>query len=103
LAETGANPWVLGSVVVFEYLGVGLGAAALVAFMARMTNIVFAATQFALFSALASVPRIFANATTGLIVERLGWTYFFLLCTALAIPGMLLLCKVAPWNEASEA
>jgi PAT family beta-lactamase induction signal transducer AmpG len=102
LAETGANPWVLGTVVAFEYLGVGLGAAALVAFMARMTNVVFAATQFALFSALASVPRIFANATTGLIVERLGWTYFFLLCTALAVPGMLLLCKVAPWNESSE-
>jgi len=54
LAEVGANPWVLGTVVAFEYLGVGLGAAALVAFMARMTSLVFAATQFALFSALAS-------------------------------------------------
>ncbi len=102
LAEVGANPWVLGAVVAFEYLGVGLGAAALVAFMARMTNIVFAATQFALFSALASMPRIFANAVTGVIVERVGWTSFFLLCTALAIPGMLLLLKVAPWNETED-
>jgi len=50
-----------------------------------------------------SVPRIFANATTGLIVEQIGWTSFFLLCTALAVPGMLLLIKVAPWNdEAAE-
>lgn len=101
LAEVGANPWVLGTVVAFEYLGVGLGAAALVAYMARMTSLVFAATQFALFSALASVPRIFANAVTGVIVERIGWTSFFLLCTMLAIPGMLLLFKVAPWNESS--
>ena len=101
LAEVGADPWVLGTVVAFEYLGVGLGAAALVAFMARMTSLVFAATQFALFSALASVPRIFANAFTGVIVERIGWTSFFLLCTTLAIPGMLLLLKVAPWNESS--
>ncbi len=101
LAEVGANPWVLGTVVAFEYLGVGLGAAALVAFMARMTSVVFAATQFALFSALASMPRIFANAATGVIVERIGWTSFFLLCTMLAIPGMLLLFKVAPWNESS--
>lgn len=99
LAEVGNNPWVLGTVVAFEYLGVGLGAAALVAFMARMTNVVFAATQFALFSALASVPRIFANAVTGVIVERVGWTDFFLLCTVLAIPGLLLLIKVAPWHE----
>ena len=103
LAEAGNNPWVLGTVVAFEYLGVGLGAAALVAFMARMTNIVFAATQFALFSALTSVPRIFANAVTGVIVESVGWTDFFLLCTVLAIPGLLLLIKVAPWHESSSA
>jgi PAT family beta-lactamase induction signal transducer AmpG len=28
----------------------------------------------------------------------MGWENFFYLCTALAIPGMLLLLKVAPWN-----
>ncbi len=98
LAAVGANPWLLGGVVAFEYLGVGLGAAALVAFMARTANPAFAATQLALFTALASVPRVFANAVTGVIVESVGWTNFFLLCTLLAIPGMLLLFKVAPWN-----
>ena len=93
----------LGVVVAFEYLGVGLGTAALTAFIARSTNKAFAATQFALFTALAATPRTLANAVTGLIVEQIGWTNFFLLCTALAIPGMLLLLKVAPWNEpASE-
>ncbi len=103
LSEIGANPWMLGFAVAFEYLGVGLGSAALVAFMARTTNPAFAATQLALFTALASVPRVFANAVTGVIVEWTGWTSFFLLCTALAIPGMLLLIKVAPWNEESSA
>jgi PAT family beta-lactamase induction signal transducer AmpG len=99
LSEIGTNPWMLGVVVAFEYLGVGLGSAALIAFMARSTNLAFAATQLALFTALASVPRVFANAFTGVLVERLGWTSFFLLCTVLAVPGMLLLFKVAPWNE----
>ena len=99
LAEAGANPWLLGMVVFFEYLGVGLGSAALIAFMARTTNPAFAATQLALFTALASVPRVFANAVTGVIVEVTGWTSFFLLCTVLAVPGMVLLLKVAPWNE----
>ena len=99
LAEVGANPWLLGVVNGFEYLGVGLGAAALIAFMARTTNPAFAATQLALFTALAAVPRVFANSVTGVIVESIGWTQFFLLCTLLAIPGMLLLFKVAPWNE----
>ena len=99
LSEIGTNPWMLGVVVAFEYLGVGLGSAALIAFMARSTNPAFAATQLALFTALASVPRVFANAVTGVIVEQVGWTNFFLMCTMLAIPGMLLLFKVAPWNE----
>jgi PAT family beta-lactamase induction signal transducer AmpG len=29
----------------------------------------------------------------------MGWVKFFLLCFVVAIPGMLLLTKVAPWNE----
>jgi PAT family beta-lactamase induction signal transducer AmpG len=99
LSTLGANPWMLGVVVAFEYLGVGLGSAALIAFMARTTNPAFAATQLALFTALASVPRVFANAVTGVIVEAIGWTSFFLFCAACAVPGMLLLFKVAPWNE----
>jgi PAT family beta-lactamase induction signal transducer AmpG len=98
LSVVGTDPWMLGAVVAFEYLGVGLGTAAFTAFIARTTNPVFAATQFALFTALTAVPRTLANAVTGIIVEQVGWTNFFLLCTALAIPGMLLLAKVAPWN-----
>ena len=83
----------------FEYLGVGLGTAAFTAFIAKTTNPAFAATQIALFTALAVVPRTFANATTGVIVEQIGWTNFYFFCTALAVPGMLMLLKVAPWNE----
>ena len=98
LSIVGTNLWMLGAVNAFEYLGVGLGTAAFTAYIARTTNPVFAATQFALFTALIAVPRTLANAVTGLIVEHVGWTSFFLLCTALAIPGMLLLFKVAPWN-----
>jgi PAT family beta-lactamase induction signal transducer AmpG len=102
LSTMGPNPWMLGVAVAFEYLGVGLGSAALIAFMARTTNPAFAATQLALFTALASVPRVFASAVTGVVVERIGWTSFFLLCIVLAVPGMLLLFKVAPWNETPE-
>lgn len=99
LSIVGANPWMLAFAMAFEYLGVGLGTVALTAFMAKSTNVAFAATQFALFTALASVPRVLASATTGIIVEHTGWTNFFYLCTLFAIPGMLLLLNVAPWNE----
>lgn len=102
LSEVGANPWVLGVTVSLEYLGVGLGTAAFVAFIARSTNPKFAATQFALLTAVASLPRILASSVTGVIVEQVGWTNFFLLCTVLAVPGMLLLFKVAPWNAPTD-
>ena len=50
-----------------------------------------------------AVPRTLVNATTGWLVERLGWFDFYLLCTALAVPGMVLLWWVAPWNDESDA
>jgi PAT family beta-lactamase induction signal transducer AmpG len=62
----------------------------------------FTATQFALFSSFIAVPRTVANASTGFIVEAVGWTQFFIVCFIVAIPGMLLLLKVAPWTERRE-
>jgi PAT family beta-lactamase induction signal transducer AmpG len=88
----------LALVIGIEALGVGLGTAAFVAFIARATHPLYTATQFALFTSLAAVPRTFANAATGWLVETLGWSGFFLLCALLALPGMALLVKVAPWG-----
>ena len=89
----------LAAVIGMEALGVGLGTAAFVAFIARTTHPAYTATQFALFTSLAAVPRTFINASAGWLVESLGWFNFFLLCTALAVPGLLLLSRVAPWNK----
>ncbi len=88
----------LGGVIAFEALGVGLGTAAFVAYIARSTDPRYTATQFALFTSLAALPRTAVNATTGWIVDATGWFAFFLLCAALALPGMALLLRVAPWN-----
>lgn len=99
LASVGQERWVLAVVIAFEYLGVGLGTAAFTAFIARESSRAFAATQFALFTALAALPRSLASAATGFLVEEIGWIHFFLLCTLLAAPGMVLLKWVAPWGD----
>ena len=96
------SAWLLFWVVSFEYLGVGLGTAAFVAFIASVTDKRYTATQFALLTSLMGLPRTFANASTGFIVESIGYTPFFFLCTLLAIPGMILLIWVAPWGEKKE-
>lgn len=89
----------LGLAISFEAVGVGLGTVAFVAFIARTTNPAYTATQFALFTSLAALPRTVINSFAGVLVEQLGWLNFYWLCMLLAAPGMLLLFKVAPWNE----
>jgi PAT family beta-lactamase induction signal transducer AmpG len=93
----------LAFVISLEALGVGLGTAAFVAFIARTTHPAYTATQMALFTSLAAVPRTFINASAGWLVENLGWVNFFWLCAALAIPGMVLLLRVAPWQAEEQA
>ena len=88
----------LAIVIAGEATGVGLGTTAFVAYMARTTHPAYTATQLALFTSLMAVPRTFINATAGWLVEAMGWHSFFWMCFGLAIPGMLLLFKVAPWH-----
>ena len=105
LAKVGASApgvvpdtFLLGLVIGVEAFAVGLGTAAFTAYIATATDSRYTATQFALFTSLAAVPRTFFNALTGFIVAHTGWFEFFLICFALALPGMLLLPKIAPWN-----
>ena len=100
---TAAEQGMLAIVIGAEAFGIGVGTAAYVAYMARETNPAYTATQLALFTSLSAVPRSFFNALTGSMVETLGWEMFFYVCTLLAIPGMLLLFKVAPWQKNSQS
>jgi PAT family beta-lactamase induction signal transducer AmpG len=83
LSVVGYNHLVLAIASGFEYLGVGLGSVALLAFMAKSTNKHFTATQLALFSS----------------IESVGYTQFFIICFFCALPGMFMLLKIAPWNS----
>ena len=103
LARIGHNLYALFAVASFEYLGVGLGTVALWAFMAKQTSKRFTATQLALLTSLTAVPRTLANASTGFIVEAVGYFNFYLLCTVVAVPGLVLLMFIAPWSQTGES
>ncbi|GAB6846993.1 AmpG family muropeptide MFS transporter [Paraburkholderia kururiensis] len=81
-----------------ETFATGLTMAAFTAYIASTTDPRYTATQFALFTSLASVPRTLASAASGYVVAQIGWFDYFLACTALALPGMLLLVRIAPWR-----
>ncbi len=91
----------LAAVIAFENLSGGMGTAAYVAFMASMTNKKFTATQYALLSSLMGIPRVMAAAPTGFMVESIGWISFFTFCALIAIPGLMLLNRFAPWRQKS--
>ncbi|MCW8919035.1 MAG: AmpG family muropeptide MFS transporter [Gammaproteobacteria bacterium] len=93
----------LAAVIAFENLSGGMGTAAYVAFMASLTNKKFTATQYALLSSLMGLPRVVAAAPTGFMVELMGWGSFFIGCALVAIPGLLLLQRFAPWRSLQPA
>jgi PAT family beta-lactamase induction signal transducer AmpG len=99
LARIGYNISMLAGVIAFENLSSGMGTAAFVAFMASITNKKFTATQYALLTSLIGLPRALASSVTGLLAKNIGWEGFFIGCTLIAIPGLLLLLKFAPWSS----
>ncbi len=95
LALIGNNLTGLAAVIAVENLTGGMGTAAYVAYMASITNKKFTATQYALLSSLMGIPRVLASAPTGFMAQNMGWPWFFLACTLVAIPGLVLLKWVA--------
>lgn len=102
LARIGYSIPVLSGIIAFENLSSGMGTAAFIAFMASITNKRFTAMQYALLSSLMGVPRVMASAPTGFLAKNLGWENFFIFCTLIAVPGILLLLKFAPWNSVAS-
>ncbi len=92
----------LGFIVAFEFFATGLGQAAYATYMAIQTNRRFTATQYALLTSLMGVPGVFAAAVTGYIVQFSSWNFFYFFCAAVALPGMLLLLKIAPWAATND-
>jgi MFS transporter, PAT family, beta-lactamase induction signal transducer AmpG len=96
LAHIGHSIPALAAVIGFENLTGGMGTSAFVAFLASLTNKRFTATQYALLTSLMGVPRVIASAPTGFLAKHMGWPGFFIFCTVIAVPGLLLLLKFAP-------
>jgi PAT family beta-lactamase induction signal transducer AmpG len=99
LLHTGPQTMALAAVIGFENLSGGMGTAAFMAFMASITDKRFTATQYALLTSLMAFPRVLASAPTGYLAEYLSWGPFFVSCAFIAVPGLLLLLKFAPWQR----
>ena len=91
----------LASTIVIENLTYGMGTAALVTFMAQLTNKRYTATQYALLSSLMGLSGVIIPGPAGWLKDQWGlnWVQYFLIAATLAIPGMLILFRVGRWAE----
>ncbi len=98
LTHTGAQAWALATVVVFEDVSSGMGSAAFVAFLGALSNKKYTATQYAIFSSVATLGRNFFSGFSGTMVKSLGWGPFFYVCALIAIPGLLMLVGMKKYH-----
>ena len=85
------NLILLCSVGSFESFCSGLGTAVFISYIALLTNVKFTGTQYALLSSFVAIPRTIFTSQTGFLVESIGWEYYFIFCTLIAIPGLILI------------
>jgi PAT family beta-lactamase induction signal transducer AmpG len=87
-----SKPLVLGAAI-FESFAAGMGTSAYLAFLMSVCERRYAATQFAVLSALLALTRWIAGDFSGDLAERLGYAPYFLLTFGLGLPAFGLL----PW------
>jgi MFS transporter, PAT family, beta-lactamase induction signal transducer AmpG len=98
LALMGKNYPAMVAAIGLENLCGGMGTAAFVAFMMRLCDKRFTATQYALVTSFMAVTRVLAGVPTGFMANSLGWPMFFAVSMLGALPGIVLLPRFAPWR-----
>jgi PAT family beta-lactamase induction signal transducer AmpG len=96
VAQSGINRPLMFGAMAFETFTTGLGTGAFSVLLLRMTRKRFSATQYALFSSLFALPRIFAGPVAGFTEYSIGWTWFFWGTIVAGIPGLILLARFCP-------
>lgn len=99
LARFGGGFTGLVTAVSLENISGGMVGAVFVALLMSLCNPRFSATQYALLSGVYALSRSILSAPAGVVAERAGWPGFFLFTVAAALPGFLLLARLAPWGE----
>ena len=91
LSVSPGSHWVLYATVSAEAFAQGLADAAFLTFLSALCAREFAATQYALLSSVPALAIHTIGAVSGVMAGALGWTWFYAVCMAGALPGMALM------------
>jgi PAT family beta-lactamase induction signal transducer AmpG len=90
------------SAAYFESFAAGLGTSAYLAFLMSVCEKRYAATQFAVLSALLALTRWIAGDLSGGLAERLGYSSYFLLTFFVGLPAFALIPRLRKATRVSE-
>lgn len=90
LAITGKTLFGLAVVLSADNFTGGLAGSAFIAYLSRLTNTAYTATQYALFSSLMTLFPKFISGFSGLVVDAYGYVAFFVYVSTLGIPAVFL-------------
>jgi MFS transporter, PAT family, beta-lactamase induction signal transducer AmpG len=91
MAQNPGQLWAFYAAITADNVAQGFGGVVLVAFMGTLTHPAHTATQFALLVSLAFLPGKFVSALSGYLVEKLGYSGFFMMSTITVVPALFLL------------
>jgi PAT family beta-lactamase induction signal transducer AmpG len=91
LSLTPGQPMMLYATVTAEAFAQGMADAAFLTFLSALCAREFAATQYALLSSVPNLAIHTIGAVSGVMAASLGWTLFYAVCMAGALPGMILM------------
>ena len=90
LALGQANLVMLAIVIAADNLSGGFATSAFITFLSGLTNKAYTATQYALFSSLMTLPAKVIGGFSGIVVDGVGYVYFFLYAGFLGVPALVL-------------
>lgn len=94
LAHAGPDIPMLMLVVAMDNLSAGLASAAFVAYLSSLTNVSYSATQYALFSSMMLLFPKFIGGFSGVMVDTVGYSGFFMITAAMGLPVLFLVLLV---------
>lgn len=102
LIRSGANVPALFAVVGVENFIVGLTTAVFVAFLTGQCDPRYSATQYALLSGVMALSRTACSVPSGLLAQKVGWTWYFVLSMLTMLPGLMLIMWVPLGSQEAE-
>ncbi len=88
----------LAVVISADNLGGGIASAVFIAYLSSLTNTAYTATQYAVFSSLMTLPANLLGGFSGIIVDQIGYSLFFVYTSVLGLPAIGLIFLLTRWQ-----